>query len=236
MTAERALIVHDNPKSPIAEAYRVLRTNIQFSNVDKENKIIVVTSAGPSEGKTTTISNLAITFAQSGSKVLLIDGDLRKPKVHKTFFISNNVGMTTVLTQHFDYKTCLNQTKIENMDIMTSGPIPPNPSELLSSNSMKQLIETIRQDYDIVLIDSPPIGAVTDAAVLSTITDGIILVTASGQVEIDQAQSAKELLQKVNANIIGVVLNKVSRDERGSYYYYYEEEESKSSKKNRRKK
>lgn len=236
MVQERSLIVHNNPKSPIAEAYRVLRTNIQFSNVDKQIKVIVVTSAGPNEGKTTTISNLAVTFAQSGSKVLLLDGDLRKPKVHKTFFVPNSFGVTTILSWHGDYKEYLSKSNIQNLDVLTAGPIPPNPSEMLSSNSMKQFVETIRQEYDIVLIDAPPVGAVTDAAILSTIADGVILVTASGQVEIEQAQGAKELLDKVNANILGVVLNKVGKSERGSYYYYYEEEKEEVPTKRSRKK
>ncbi|WHH57520.1 CpsD/CapB family tyrosine-protein kinase [Petroclostridium sp. X23] len=216
-----SLITHNNPKSPISEAYRVLRTNIQFSGVDKPLKIMVVTSAGPGEGKSTTIANLAITFAQSGSKVLLIDGDLRKPKVHKTFNTHNQTGLTNVLAQHADYKQYVKQCDIDNLDILTSGPIPPNPSELLSSNSMKKLLERFREDYEIVLIDAPPVGTVTDAAILSTIVDGTILVAASGQVEIEAAQRAKQLLEKVNANIIGVVLNKLSKNEQGNYYYYY---------------
>ncbi|WP_094549307.1 CpsD/CapB family tyrosine-protein kinase [Petroclostridium xylanilyticum] len=238
MSGERSLIAHTNPKSPISEAYRVLRTNIQFSSVDKPLKVIVVTSAGPGEGKTTTMANLAITFAQSGSRTLLIDADLRKPKVHRTFYLSNQKGMTNVLAQHDDYKQHIQKSAAENLDVLTSGPIPPNPSELLSSNSMKQFIEKVRQDYDIVLIDAPPVGTVTDAAILSTIVDGTMLVTASGQVEIEAAQRAKELLEKVKANIIGVVLNKLSKNAQGNYYYYYYyyygEDEDKAKKKRKK--
>lgn len=223
-----SLVVHSDPKSPVAEAYRVLRTNIQFAGVDKPIKIIAVTSAGPEEGKTTTIANLAITFAQSGSKVLLVDGDLRKPKVHKTFGLANNTGMTTVLAHHTDYKTCIAASRVENLNVLTSGPIPPNPSELLSSNAMKSFMEQLRNDFDIILVDSPPVGVVTDAAILSTIVDGTILVVSSGQVEIEAAQHAKQLLDKVNANILGVVLNRVAKDGKNSYYrnYYYYSEES----------
>lgn len=230
------LIAHSNPKSPISEAYRVLRTNIQFSSVDNPLKSIVVTSSGPGEGKTTTIINLAITFAQSGSRVLLIDADLRKPKVHKIFGFSNQQGMVNVLAQRADYKECVQKIDIENLDIITSGPIPPNPSELLASKSMKQFLEKIREDYDVIFIDAPPVGSVTDAAILSTVVDGTVLLAASGQVHIDALKRSKELLEQVKANIIGVVLNKLDKNAHGnSYYYYYyyygENSNSKTAKK-----
>lgn len=217
----KSLIVHNSPKSPIAESYRVLRTNIQFASVDKPTKVMLVTSSCPEEGKTTTIVNLAITFAQSGSKVLLLDADLRKPNVHRSFGLVNNIGMTTVLAQHIDYNTCIASAPIENLYILTSGPIPPNPSELLSSNAMKSLIGKLREDFDIILLDSPPVGVVTDAAILSTIVDGTILVVSSGKIEIEAVQRAKELLQKVNANILGAVLNNIKRNGRNNYYYNY---------------
>lgn len=231
MSELNSLIVHNNPKSPVAEAYRVLRTNIQFASVDKPVQVMAVTSATPGEGKTTTIANLAITFAQSGSKVLLVDADLRKPTVHKVFGLFNATGVTTVLAHHVDYATCVDKTEVDNLSVLTSGPIPPNPSELLSSNAMKSLLERIKADYDIILIDSPPVGVVTDAAVLSTIVDGIIMVTSSAQVEIDAAKQAKELLDKVKANILGVVLNKITKGNHKNYYYnyyYYEEPTVKS--------
>ena len=217
----RSLIVHNNPKSPAAEAYRVLRTNIQFASVDKPIKVIAVTSAGPEEGKTTTVTNLAISFAQSGNKVLLIDADLRRPRVHKSFDLPNDTGVTTVLAQHADFRTCITECKIDNLYILTSGLIPPNPSELLSSNAMKSLIMQLREDFDMILLDSPPVGIVTDAAILSTIADGTILVVSSGKIEIEAAQRAKELLQKVDANILGVVLNNVKKNRKNSYYYNY---------------
>lgn len=234
------LIAHSNPKSPISEAYRVLRTNIQFSSVDKPLKVMVVTSSGPGEGKTTTIINLAITFAQSGSRVILMDGDMRKPKVHKVFGFSNQSGLVNVLAQREDYRKVVHKTEIENFDIITSGPIPPNPSELLASNSMKQFLQKVREDYDVVLIDAPPIGSVTDAAILSTIVDGTVLVAASGQVQVDALKRSKELLAQVNANIVGVVLNKLDKNAQGNYYYYYyyyygENNDSKTGKKMRKK-
>ncbi|OGO79276.1 MAG: capsular biosynthesis protein [Clostridiales bacterium GWB2_37_7] len=224
MSYKNSLIVHADPKSPIAEAYRVLRTNIQFASVDKPIKTIVVTSSTPGEGKTTTIANLAVTFSQSGSRVLLIDADLRKPRVHKAFDLTNIHGMTTVLAEQRDYKTCINKTDIENLFVLTSGPIPPNPSELLSSNAMKKFLEALCNDFDMILIDAPPVGVVTDAAILSTIVDGTILVVSSGNVEIDAAQRAKLLLEKVNAKLLGVVLNKITKENQGgrySYDYYY---------------
>lgn len=242
MSDLRSLIVHTNPKSPTAESYRVLRTNIQFASVDKPVKVIAVTSSSPGEGKTTTLANLAITFAQSGSKVLLIDADLRKPRVHKVFYLSNVTGMTSVLAQRIDYKTCVTQATIDNLYVLTAGPIPPNPSELLASNAMKTLMNDLRNDFDIILIDTPPVGIVTDAAILSTIVDGTILVVSSGGVEIEAAQRSKELLEKVNANILGVVLNKIAKENYGNYYfsyYYYAEEkdgEKKKGKKHRSKK
>lgn len=223
----RSLIVHTNPKSPVAESYRVLRTNIQFASVDKPVKIITVTSSSPGEGKTTTIANLAITFAQSGSRVLVIDADLRKPRIHKVFYISNVTGMTTVLAQRIDYHSCITQTTIDNLFVLSAGPIPPNPSELLASNAMKNLMGELRNEFDIILIDAPPIGVVTDAAILSTIVDGTILVAGSGSVEIEAAQRAKDLLEKVNANVLGVVLNKIAKENYGNYYfsyYYYAED------------
>ncbi len=220
MLEKNPLITQTNPKSPISEAYRVLRTNLQFSSVDKPLKNIVITSAVPEEGKTTTIVNLAMVFAQSGSKTLLIDADLRRPNIHKVFDLFNHIGVTNILAKHDDYKQYLRKVNVENLHVLTSGPIPPNPSELLASQSMQQFIEKINQDYDIVLMDAPPVGIVTDAAILSTIVDGTILVANSGVIEIDAIQRAKESLDKVNANIVGVVLNRLTKDIRGGYYCY----------------
>jgi len=233
------LITHNNPKSPISEAYRMLRTNIQFSSFDKPLKTILVTSTGPSEGKTTTVCNLAVTFAQSGSTTLVIDTDLRKPKVHKVFNTPNIRGLTNILVQKDDFQRMVNETAVENLYVLTCGAIPPNPSELLASNAMKSFIEQLRDKYDIILIDSPPVGTVTDAAILSTIVDGTILVAASGVVEIEGLKRSKELLDNVNANIIGVVLNKLDKTAKGNYYYYYYYyygEDNKTRTKKRRKK
>lgn len=225
------IITQNNPKSPISEAYRVLRTNIQFSGVDKPLKTILVTSAGPMEGKTTTIANLAVIFAQCGSKVLLIDTDLRRPMLHKVFMLLNDRGLTNLLTSQKDTVSFIQHDVVKNLDVLTSGVIPPNPSELLSSNAMKNFIEKVKASYDIILMDSPPVVSVTDASIISTYADATILVVKSGKTEIETVKRAKELLEKINANIIGVVLNNISKKQLDySYYYYYSEEGDKKRK------
>lgn len=215
------LIVHEDPKSPISEAYRILRTNIQFSSLDNPIKTIVITSAGPGEGKTTSVINLGIAMAQSGLKVLLIDGDLRKPQIHKTFEIFNKPGLTDVLVNELDYKEGISSTYIDGLGILPAGTIPPNPSELLASNRMKQFLSEIREDYDFVLMDTSPASIVTDASILSALADGTILVCASGGVSIEGARRAKELLENVNANIIGIILNKFLINQKDYFRYYY---------------
>ena len=157
------LVVHTDPKSPVSEAYRTLRTNIQFLSLDNPIKTIIVTSAGPGEGKNTTVINLAIAMAQSGSKVLLIDGDLRKPALHRIFSIPNEPGLTYVLVSGLSYKEGISSTYIEGLEILPVGIIPPNPSELLASDKMKQLLKEVGMDYDFVLMDSSPAAVVTDA-------------------------------------------------------------------------
>lgn len=240
MFDENVIITQSNPKSPISEAYRVLRTNIQYSSIDRQLKTIVITSSGPMEGKTTTVVNLAVTFAQAGSRVLLIDCDLRKPVIHKLFLVPNKTGLTNFLAVHDDYKKYIRTCDIPNLEILLCGTIPPNPSELLASNSMKQFIQKMSEEYDIVFLDAPPVGNVTDAAIISTYVDGTILVANSGSVEIDALKRAKELLSKVNANIIGVVLNNLDKSAKGNYhyyqYYYYGEDGQGKKKKSKKEK
>ncbi len=218
-----SLITYVSPKSPFSEAYRIVRTNIQFSSIDKPLKVLVVTSAGPREGKTTTASNLAVTFAQSGCKTILIDTDFRKPKVHRVFNLPNSDGIVNAVAMHDieDYRKHVISSQVENLDIMTAGHIPPNPSEVISSNTMKQVIERIKQDYDIIIMDTPPVSPITDAAILSASADATIFVAASETLEIEMALRAKGHLEKVKANIIGVILNKLSKNTQGNYYYYY---------------
>lgn len=229
------LITISNPKSPVAEAYRTLRTNIQFSNVDGELQTICVTSSGPGEGKSTTISNLAETFAQAGNKVVLLDCDLRKPHIHKIFKLVNTKGVTTLLSGQGKIEDVTQITESE-LTVITSGPIPPNPSELLGSKRMKNLLDDLKKIYDIILIDAPPVGLVTDAALLSAIVDGIILVVASGKTDIDGAKRAKQLLENVGARILGVTMTMIPVSKKGyygyQYYGYYEENESKKKGRN----
>jgi protein-tyrosine kinase len=216
----RSLITLMAPKSPISEQYRTIRTNIQFSTVDEAIRSIVVTSTAPGEGKSTTVSNLAVVFAQQGKKVLLIDADLRKPTTHYTFQLLNTKGLTNVLTKQIHFHEAVQETVMENLNILTSGPIPPNPSELLASNAMKQLLEEAYKLYDLVLFDSPPILAVTDAQVLANLSDGSIMVTSSGFTDKDAAVKAKELLENAKSKLLGAILNNKQVNEK-SYYYYY---------------
>jgi len=233
----------ENPKSIVSEAFRTLRTNIQYSNIDRSVKTIVVTSSKMGEGKSTVSANLAYSIAESGKSVLIIDCDLRKPVIHKIYRISNLSGLTNVIIGESKLS---DEIKIvngrDNLHILTSGPIPPNPAEILGSNRMKDLLEFVKESYDTIILDSPPIGLVTDSAILSTIADGTILVLDAGETEVDLAVHAKELLEQVNAKILGVVLNKIPT--KGNKYYnysyyqydqYYGEDEVENSKKRKRK-
>lgn len=226
----KEIIVHKNPKSPIAEAYRSIRTNIQFANIDKNLRTILVTSTTPGEGKTTTLCNLATVMAQNGQRVLIMDCDMRKPRVHKAFGISNKKGLADLLLNEQHFSEYIQHVEEVNIDILTAGRIPTNPSELLHSKAMKNLIGLIQESYDYVFLDTPPVIPVTDAAIMSSYIDGVILVVASGHVEINLAQRAMGSLVAVGANILGVVLNKISIDDAKSYqaYYYYSSQEEES--------
>lgn len=218
----KELIVNNNPKSPITEAYKSLRTNIQFANVDGDVKTLIFTSATSSEGKTTTLSNVALTLADLGYKVLVMDCDLRKPRIHRVFEISNAEGLTDMLLSGKDYRSYLAKDLYSNLDVLPSGKIPTNPSEILSSEKMKNFTEKLKEDYDYILIDTPPLLPVTDAAIVASYIDGVILVCASGVIEIEGAKKAKDSLEKVKANVLGVVLNKVPiKGQKYSNYYYY---------------
>lgn len=215
------LVAVKDPKSPIAEAYRTLRTNIQFSSFDEKIKTIMLTSSGPGEGKSTTASNLAVVMAENGNSVIIIDCDLRKPRLHKVFGLSNIKGLSNLLVDECSFQDATKRIGIPNLDILTSGVRPPNPSELLQSKKMKQLIEILHDKYDVVIMDTPPVIMVTDAQIISQYADGVILVVASKQAEREAAIKAKQLLEKVNAKILGVVLNKVDVSNRKYYGYYY---------------
>lgn len=222
------LVTHFDPKSSVSEAYRALRTSILFSisrysDSDKpEGKIFVVTSSSPKEGKSTTISNLAITIAQGGNKVLLIDTDLRRPVIHAIFGYNKEPGLTNYLVGRAKIDDTIRTSLINNLDIMTSGTVPPNPSELISTPRMLEFLDEMRRRYDVVLMDSPPVMAVTDAQILSKITDGTIMIVASGQTQSELAKRSRDLIQKVGGRIVGAVLNNFNlSNSYGSYYKYY---------------
>lgn len=220
-----------NPKSPVAEAYRTLRTNIQFSSFDNKVQSIVITSSGPGEGKSTTASNLAVVMAESGNSTILIDCDQRRPIQHKVFGVSNQVGISDLLIGNIKFEEAVKYTGIENLSLLTSGTRPPNPAELLASSKMKNFVKALKERYEYIIIDAPPIIPVTDAQLIASHVDGTVLVVASGQAEREAAVKSKELLEKVNAKILGVVLNKLEVKEKGYYSYYYGESEEKVKKK-----
>jgi tyrosine-protein kinase Etk/Wzc len=222
LTAATRLITYFAPKSPISEAYRTFRTNLQYTKLDKDLKALLVTSPGPGEGKSTSVSNLAITMAQMGSRVLLIDSDLRRPVLHSIFKVDRRLGLSNVLVGRATIEEAVQKTEIENLFVMPCGTLPPNPSELLASSAMTRTLEELKTMYDIVLFDSPPIIAVTDAAVLGSRLDGVILVVKSGQTDREAAFRAVTLLKNVNTRILGALLNGVQIESLyGSYYYYY---------------
>ncbi len=218
-----SLITVSTPRSPISEAYRTLRTNLEFSSLDRPIKTMVVTSPGPEEGKSTTLANLAVTLAQAEKKVVLVDCDLRRPSQHQIFGLKNGAGLTTmVVDDEAMTNPPLQETEVPGLWLLASGPIPPNPSELLGSRRMKEIIDILSQRADIVLFDAPPIIAVTDAAVLSSKVDGVLLVINAGGTKRDHAERAKALLEKVNAHLVGAVLNNVKIDT--SLHRYYAEQ------------
>jgi tyrosine-protein kinase Etk/Wzc len=216
------LVTHFKPKSPVSEAYRTLRTNLQFSGGDKQIRSFLVTSAGPGEGKSTTTANLGIAISLQGTRTVLIDTDLRRPVIHKIFDLEKNKGLTNVLVGKLTLDEAIQRTNVKNLDIITSGILPPNPAELLGSSRMKALVNELKGRYDLCLFDSPPLIAVTDAAVLSKELDGVLLVVKSGQTQHDALVRGTDLLKNVGTKILGVLLNDVSRENTyGSYYYYY---------------
>lgn len=234
---ENIFVVQNDPKSPISEAYRTLRTNIKFSSLDKPIKTLLITSPIPEAGKSSTSINLALTMAQDKYKVILVDSDLRKPVIHKIFKQDNKTGLTNILVEDKKIKEVMRKVADvdPNLYFIPSGPIPPNPSELLGSNRMKELLKELQEQADFIIFDSPPVIAVTDALVLATQVDGVVLVLDFGEVTRDAAKQTKELLEKVKANILGVVLNKIDMEKEGQYYpyyyYYYYGDERKKRKK-----
>ncbi|TFJ93061.1 CpsD/CapB family tyrosine-protein kinase [Lentibacillus salicampi] len=219
-TKMRHLIANLNPRSPVSEQYRTVRTNIQFSSVDEELQVMLMTSAGPGDGKSMTTANLAVVYAQQGKRVLLIDADMRKPTMHYTFRLDNLKGLSNALVGESPLKDVIMPTEVDHLDAISCGPIPPNPSELLGSKKMEQIIQEARDIYDIILFDTPPVLAVTDAQILANLCDGSILVVRSKQTENEAAENAIESLQASNTKILGTILNDRTKKE-SNYYYYY---------------
>lgn len=217
----RKLIAYTTPRSFVAEQFRTLRTNITFSSPDEDIRTMVITSAAPSEGKSTTSANLAVVYAQEGKKVLLIDGDMRKPTTHYTFHMGNTTGLSSVLTRQTTIEEAIRATAVERLDLLTCGPIPPNPAELLASKSMDALIRQLRDMYDLIIFDAPPILSVTDGQILANKCDGTILVVSSGNTEKEMAAKAKEAILASNSRIIGAVLNNFQLPKDNYYYQYY---------------
>lgn len=217
---KRKLIVKYDPRSPISEQYRTIRTNIQFSTVDSDIRTLMITSSGPGEGKSTTAANLATVFAQQGKRVLLVDADMRKPTVHYTFSLTNNYGLTSVLTKQIDLIDAAIEVDTSNLFILPCGPIPPNPAELISSRAMDEFFTIAQHDFDLVIFDSPPVLVVTDSQLLANKCDGVVLVVSSGFTERESAIKAKEQLIAAQGKVLGVVLNNKKQDQSQQYYYY----------------
>ena len=217
----KAIISYNDPKSVISEQYRAIRTNIEYSNVDQNTKTILVTSSDKNEGKTTTVSNLAVSFANLNKKVLLIDCDLRNASIHKMFRLNNIYGLTDILAKDRAVDKCIQETELENLYVLTAGATPPNPAEILSSEKMKNLIEDLKNIYDYIFIDTPPIGLVTDAGVLSSFIDGVVLVVKSESVEKKYLEETKKKLDAVDARILGAILNSYKSEQKDYNYYSY---------------
>ncbi|MFA5028857.1 MAG: CpsD/CapB family tyrosine-protein kinase [Candidatus Methylomirabilota bacterium] len=215
------LVTLTDPKSPISEAYRTIRTNLQFVGVDQAKKAILVTSAAPGEGKSTTTANLGVSMAMGGLKVVLVDSDLRRPTLHKHFGLSNTVGLSSILADQAPLTQGLQATQLPSLSVLTSGPIPPNPAEMLASARMRELCEHLRSQSDLVIFDSPPVISVSDAMVLASLADGVVLVVRAGAFPSDVARNAKAQLESVKATFLGVVLNSVDLKRDGYYYRYY---------------
>ena len=214
-------IVEKKPKSVSAEAYRSLRTNIQYSSFDNKYQTLVVTSANPGEGKSTVSGNLALVLAQGESKVLLVDCDMRRPSIHKTFKISNTYGISDLLVGNKKLESVANKYN-DNLSIVPAGKIPPNPAEMLASKAMTAFLEEMKNYFDYIVLDTPPLQAVTDAQVLSTKVDGSLIVVRAGVTKKDAVHNAVSIIKKVKGNIIGTVLN-VAETKNDKYYYYGDE-------------
>ncbi len=216
------IISHKNPKSIIAESVKILRTNLQFSNVDGNLKTVMITSSVPGEGKSFTSSNLAVAFAQLGMKVLLVDCDMRRGTQHKQFMVSNSNGLSDLLIDtNVDYIKYIKPTNVENVSIVTAGTVPPNPSELLASKKFEMFVENMRNAFDMIIFDLPPVTVVPDATIVATKVDKTVIVARVKVTPMEELEKTKKMLQNVNANIAGVVVNGVKTSGKKYYGKYY---------------
>ena len=218
------LVIFSRPKSNISEDIRTIRTNLQFTPSDEESKVLLITSSVPGEGKSFISSNLAAAFAQAGENTLLIDSDLRLGRIHKLFGISNDRGISNLLVgqKKIDFADYIKKTSIDNLYVITRGTVPPNPSELLNSANTKTVINFLREKFDRVIFDGVPVNGLPDSLILAGLVDKVILVTSVGYTKIDEIMEAKKALEKIDAKIAGVVVNRVSETKRGKYSNYYE--------------
>lgn len=218
------LIVATNPKSSIAEAIKTIRTNLQFSSVDDKVKSILVTSSFSGEGKSFVTANLAVAFAQAGTKVLIVDCDLRRGRQHNIFHVENLEGLSNLLIDDVEkkYKHYIKKTRYENIYVLPMGIVPPNPSELLASDKNKQLVEILAKNYDLVIYDGVPVGGLTDSIIMADLVDKIVIVSAYKQTPVELLNNTKKNLEKFSDKIAGVVLNKypATKDHYYSNYYY----------------
>lgn len=217
------LIALEKPKSSLSEKFKGIRTNIIFSNANEEIQSVVFSSEKRESGKSTISANVAITYAQAGYKTLLLDGDMRKPTQHSIFNKSNNIGLSNLIIKNDNIDDYINNIEnVKNLDLLTSGPIPPNPSELIGSNNFSLLFKTLKEEYDMIIIDTPPVNTVTDAQLFSELSKFVILVIDVEKSDKHAAKKGKELIEKTGAKVLGVVLNKIT-DVDESYYYYGED-------------
>jgi len=212
-----------DPKSPFAEAYRMLRTNLRYSvPASTSKRVFLITSVGPKEGKSTIVSNLGVAMAQGGYKTILVDSDLHRPRLHKLLGCPNELGLTSLLVGEVDsLDDVLQPTEVEGLFVLPSGPLPPNAAELLGSPRMLELLDELSERADIVILDSPPVLAVTDASILASMATGTIMVVEVGQTRLDACVQGVEALRKVGGNLLGVALNRLDVKRRGYYYYYH---------------
>ena len=216
-----SMIAATKPNSRVAEQFKTIRTNIQFSMATKNLQTILFSSSGPFEGKSTICTNVASVFADQGKRVLVVDADMRLPSIAKIFHLENKVGLSTLMTsKHLKVKEAIQHVESVHLDVLTSGIVPPNPSELLASERMDEIIQELKKEYDLVLFDLPPIVSVTDAQILATKIDGVILVIRKDIADVEDVYKAKELLELVNANVLGAIFNGETNNYDYSNSYY----------------